>query len=74
MPRERLTLQALVDVRTFDPGNHRHRRALDESGPLEDPALEAARQHVLDLRLDGGGKFEAARALQEFAELVARAS
>jgi hypothetical protein len=34
--------------------------------------LEAAREHVLYFRLDGGGKFEGARALQEFAELVAR--
>jgi hypothetical protein len=70
MPRPKLTLRDLVEGRTFDAGNHRHRRALDESEPLEDPELEAARRHVLDLRLDGGGKFEAARALQEFAELV----
>jgi hypothetical protein len=72
MPRKRLTLEALVEGGTFDEGNHRHRRALDESGPLADPKLEAARQHALDLRLNGGGKFETARALQEFAELVAR--
>jgi hypothetical protein len=72
MPRKRLTLVDLVEGRTFDAGNHRHRRALDESGPLEDPVLEAAREHVLYFRLDGGGKFEGARALQEFAELVAR--
>jgi hypothetical protein len=72
MPRKRLTLPDLLEGRTFDPGNHRHRRALDESGPLADPELEAARQHVLYFRLDGGGKFEAARALQAFAELVAR--
>jgi hypothetical protein len=72
MPRPKLTLRDLVEGRTFDAGNHRHRRALDESGPLEDPVLEAAREHVLYFRLDGGGKFEGARALQEFAELVAR--
>jgi hypothetical protein len=41
-------------------------------GTACDPELEAARQHVLYFRLDGGGKFEAARALQAFAELVAR--
>jgi hypothetical protein len=39
MPRERLTLEALVERGSFDPGNHRHRRALDESQPLEDPQL-----------------------------------
>lgn len=43
-----------------------------QSGPLADPELEAARQHALCFRLDGGGKFEAARALREFGELVAR--
>jgi hypothetical protein len=70
MARKRLTLEELVEGGRFRPEQWRHRRALDESGPLEDPQLEAARQHVLDFRLDGGGKFEAARALQEFAELV----
>jgi hypothetical protein len=70
MARKRLTLEELVEGGRFRPEQWRHRRALDESGPLEDPELEAARQHVLDFRLDGGGKFEAARALQEFAELV----
>jgi hypothetical protein len=40
MPRKRLTLADLVAAGTFDPTNWRHRRALDESGPLEDPELE----------------------------------
>jgi hypothetical protein len=72
MARKRLTLEELVEGGRFRPEQWRHRRALDESGPLADPELEAARQHALRFRLDGGGKFEAARALQEFAELVAR--
>jgi hypothetical protein len=71
MPRKRLTLRELVDGGTFDPGNWRHRRASDESGPLDDPALEAARRHALDFRNNGGGKFQAAEALRRFAELVA---
>jgi hypothetical protein len=53
MPRKRLTLVDLVEGRTFDAGNHRHRRALDESGPLAGPVLEAARRHVLDLAAPG---------------------
>jgi hypothetical protein len=70
MPRKRLTLADLVEGRTFDAGNHRHRRALDESGPLADPVLEAARRHVLDLRGAGDARVRAAEALREFAELV----
>jgi hypothetical protein len=70
MAPKRVTLPDLVEGRRFDESNWRHRRALDESGPLDDPTLEAARRHVLYFRLDGGGKFEGARALQEFAELV----
>jgi hypothetical protein len=70
MPRERLTLEALLDRGTFDSGNHRHRRALDESGPVDDPELEAARLHVCELRA-GGAKVRGAAALQAFAELVA---
>ena len=42
MPRKRLTLEALVERATFDPDNFRHRRALDESGPLDDPELFTA--------------------------------
>jgi hypothetical protein len=71
MPRERLTLQALVERESFDPANHRHRRALDESGPLADPELERARQHVLDLRGLGDARVRAAEGLAEFARLVA---
>jgi len=71
MPRKRLTLEALVEKATFDPGNFRHRRALDESGPLHDPELEEARRHVLDLRGPRGARVRGAEALQEFARLVA---
>jgi hypothetical protein len=70
MPRERLTLEALVDRGTFDAGNHRHRRALDESGPLEDPQLEDARQQALYFRGISDGKVRGAEALRAFAELV----
>ncbi|HKH28384.1 MAG TPA: hypothetical protein VKA61_08605 [Sphingomicrobium sp.] len=71
MPRKRLTLEALVERRTFDPGNFRHRRALDESGPLEDPELEEHRQIVLALRRVGGARVRAAEALREFAQVIA---
>jgi hypothetical protein len=70
MARERLTLGALVERETFDPGNHRHRRALDESEPLEDPELEQARQHVLSLRGSRNARVRSAAALQEFARLI----
>jgi hypothetical protein len=70
MPRKRLTLKALVERATFDPSNFRHRRALDESGPLDDPELEEARRHVLDLRGPRGARVRGAEALQEFARLV----
>ena len=71
MPRKRLTLPQLVAEHRFDPGNHRHRRALDESGPLEDPELERARQNALSLRGVSGAKTRAAENLEEFARLVA---
>jgi hypothetical protein len=71
MPRKRLTLEALVESATFDPGNFRHRRALDESGPLYDPELEEARRLVLALRGPRGTRVRGAEALQEFARLVA---
>jgi hypothetical protein len=71
MPRKRLTLEALVERATFDPSNFRHRKALDESGPLDDPELEGARRHVLDLRGVGAARVRGAEALQEFARLVA---
>jgi hypothetical protein len=70
MPRERLTLEALVAGRTFDAGNFRHRRALDESGPLGDPELEAARQVAVSLRQMRGARIRAAQALREFARLA----
>jgi hypothetical protein len=72
MPRKRLTLEALVAGGRFDPENHRHRRALDESGPLDDPKLEEARRLALDFRglHFGGAKVRGAEALQEFAALV----
>jgi hypothetical protein len=69
MPRKRLTLTDLVAAGVFNPTNHRHRRALDESGPLDDPELEAARRNVLAYRRTGDrawGSF----ALREFARLV----
>lgn len=69
MPRERLTLNALVGRGTFDAGNHRHRRALDESGPLADPTLEAARENVVELRRVGS-RVRAAEKLRLFADLV----
>ena len=71
MPRRRLTLEALVERATFDPSNFRHRRALDESGPVDDLELEEARRHVLDLRGPLGARVRGAEALQEFARLVA---
>jgi hypothetical protein len=71
MPRKRLTLEDLVAGRRFNPGNFRHRRALDESGPLDDAGLEAQRQTVLWLRGARGGRVRAAAELQRFARLVA---
>jgi hypothetical protein len=73
MGRRRLTLPELVANGRFDAGNHRHRRALDTSGPLSDPELEKKRQIVVSLRLDRvPSKFRAAEALQEFARAVNR--
>ena len=70
MPRKALILEQLVAEHRFDEGNHRHRRALDESGPLADPTLEAARRHALELRGLGGAKVRGAEALAELARLV----
>lgn len=71
MPRHRVTLEQLVTEHRFDAGNHRHRRALDESQPLEDPQLEEARQQALAFRLDRwGGRGRGPEALTKFAELV----
>jgi hypothetical protein len=71
MARERLTLEHLLSRGRFDAGNHRHRRALDESGPLEDPKLEAARENAVELRRMGA-RVRAAEKLRLFAELVER--
>ena len=71
MPRKALSLRQLVAEHRFDEHNFRHRRALDESGPLEDPELERARLHVLNFRGTDGAKVRGAEALQEFARLVA---
>jgi hypothetical protein len=70
MPRKLLTLEDLVAERRFDASNFRHRRALDESGPLADTELDEARQVVLYLRGVGGARVRAAEALREFARLV----
>jgi len=70
MPRKRLTLEALVAEGRFDPANFRHRRALDESGPLTDPELEAVRERVVFLRGARGGRVRAAVELQRFARMV----
>jgi hypothetical protein len=69
MPRKRLTLSDLIAAGTFDPRNHRHRRALDESGPLEDPELEAMRRNVVSYRRTGDRAW-GAPALRHFARLV----
>jgi site-specific recombinase XerC len=72
MPRKRLTLTDLIATGTFDIDNFRHRRALDESGPLADPELERVRQHVLSLRGRYGTRLKAAEALRAFAEATRR--
>ena len=71
MPRKRLTLEALVERGTFDPSNFRHRRALDESGPLDDPELDRARRLVLSLR-GTRARVRAAKALQDFARAASQ--
>jgi hypothetical protein len=70
MPRKRLTLADLMAAGTFDITNARHRRALDESGPLEDPELEAARLRLLAYRRTSDRAW-GAPALRDFARLVA---
>ena len=66
-----MTLPQLVAEHRFDPGNHRHRRCLDESGPLEDPELEEAGLQRAQPARHLGAKVRGAEALQEFARLVA---
>jgi hypothetical protein len=70
MPRKRLTLSDFVAAGTFNPTNHRHRRALDESGPMDDPELEAARMSLLSYRRTSDRAW-GAPALRDFARLVA---
>jgi hypothetical protein len=53
----------------FDPRNFRHRRALDESEPLDDPELEHWRQIVVSHRRLGDRAW-AAPALRRFAQLI----
>jgi len=56
----------------FDAANWRHRRALDESEPLEgDPELEDLRRHVLYFRGRNDAKFRGAEVLRRFARAVA---
>jgi hypothetical protein len=70
MPRKRLTLDDLVAAGTFNPRNFRPRRALDESGPLEDPELEETRRVLMSYRRVGDiAGFSPL--LQEFARQVA---
>jgi hypothetical protein len=70
MPRQRLTLEALVAGRTFNPDNWRHRRALDESSPLADPEVEEARRRAQVCRRVGD-RADGPLWLREFARLVA---
>jgi len=74
MGRRRLRLEDLVEAGVFDVGNHRHRRALDESEPLDDPELEELRQLALWHRDRNDAKTMGAERLRQFADAVARAS
>lgn len=69
MARKRLTLEDLVAAGVFDPRNFRHRRALDESGPLANPELEAARERALVCRRVGDRAL-GATLLRDFSRLV----
>jgi hypothetical protein len=70
MAPKRVTLEDLVREHRFDPSNHRHRRALDESGPLEDPQLEAAREEAIYFRGLTDARVRGAQKLAAFAQLV----
>jgi hypothetical protein len=73
MSRRKLTLEELVAKGVFNPGNNRHRRALDESEqPLSDPELEELRTIVVWLRGERGAKTQSAKMLQKFAAAVSR--
>jgi hypothetical protein len=67
-----VTLRDLVAEGRFDPTNWRHLRALDESGPLEDPALEALRRRVMTYRRMSNRR-ESAFWLRELERRVAEA-
>lgn len=71
MSRKRLHLQDLVAAGVFDASNWRHRKALDESEPLEHPELEELRRHALSYR-DRNDADERDKALREFAAHVAK--
>jgi hypothetical protein len=70
MAPERVTLEKLVSEQRFDASNWRHRRALDESEPLDDPVLEAARLRALQFRGYSDAKVLSAAALREFEDAV----
>lgn len=72
MAPKRVTLETLVAERRFDRHNFRHRRALDESDPLADPALEAARREAVEFRRFRDARVRAAEKLERFADLVGR--
>jgi hypothetical protein len=73
MPRRRVTLRDLVAGGRFDPANSRHLRALDESGPLDDPGLEELRRRVLRSRRMSDRR-ESAFWLRELERQVAEAA
>jgi hypothetical protein len=58
-----------VAAGVFDPRNFRHRRAFDESGPLADLELEAARERVIVCRRVGDRAL-GATLLREFGRMV----
>jgi hypothetical protein len=72
MAQKRVTLETLVAERRFDKDNFRHRRALDDSSPLADPVLEAARLQAVEFRRARDARVRAAEKLERFAELVSR--
>jgi len=68
-------LEDLVEAGVFDVGNHRHRRALDDSEALDDPELEELRQLARSFRTGrNDAKTRGAEVLRQFADAVARAS
>jgi hypothetical protein len=72
MPRRRLTLADLVKGGTFDPGNFRHRRALDESGHSTTRSWRGYAGSPSRFGATvGRPRFEPPRRLQDFALAVA---